>query len=97
MNERAIIAFFFIFVLVILTNLLMFGIVRSFLQGGPGRSDFLQRLLNRPFHGSKPPIDELRDRVSELQEAKTSPDTKLTSSEPERIQPEPGRNHEIFN
>ena len=96
MNERAIIAFFFIFVLVILTNLLMFGIVRSFLQGGPGRSDFLQRLLNRPFHGRKPPIDELRDRVSELQEAKPSPDTKLTLSEQERTQAEPGLNHDTF-
>ena len=96
MNERAIIAFFFIFVLVILTNLLMFGIVRSFLQGGQGRSDFLQRLLTRSFHGIKPPIDELRERVSEFQEAKPSPGTQITLPEPELKQPEAGLDNDTF-
>jgi hypothetical protein len=90
MNERAIIAFIFILGLVILTNLLMFGIVQSFLQGGKGRNDLLQRILSLPLNRTKPSIDELRERVKGLQTGNQSPDAKQTNTDPEPSQPNPG-------
>jgi hypothetical protein len=66
MNERALVALLVLVALVIGSNLVLFGIVRSIMRGDHGWMDGIMKSFTHPLRGAQAPMDELRRRVSEL-------------------------------
>ncbi|MCK6540142.1 MAG: hypothetical protein L6Q26_08785 [Anaerolineales bacterium] len=71
-SDRAFLAILAILLLVVISNAVVFAVVRGMTRGGEARwMEALRKSLSKPLEGSaNKSMDELRKRVEELEEKK---------------------------